>query len=68
MKNEKIKKIDQFFNHMDKMDNLAFDGEIPAVSIFLIYGGKRLKLTFCPEVVGRLQEAVEAEKEFWEED
>ena len=68
MKNEKIKKIDQFSAHMDKMDNLAFDGEIPAVSIFLIYGGKRLELTFCPEVVGKLQEAVAAEKEYWGED
>jgi hypothetical protein len=68
MKNEKIKKIDQFSAHMDKMDDYFFEGEIPTVSVFLIYGGKRLELTFCPEVMEKLQEAIAAEKEYWGED
>jgi hypothetical protein len=38
------------------------------VSVFLIYGGKRLELTFCPEVMEKLQEAIAAEKEYWGED
>ena len=68
MKNEKIKKIDQFSAHMDEMDNRFFEGEIPAVSLFLVYGGRRIKLTFCPEVTEKIREAIAAEKEYWEED
>ena len=67
LKNKKTEEIEKFVAHMDKMDNFAFEGEIPAVGIYLIYGGKRLGLTFCPEVVERLQEAIAAEKEYWEE-
>jgi hypothetical protein len=53
---------------MDKMDDYFFEGEIPTVSVFLIYGGKRLELTFCPEVMEKIREAIAAEKEYWEED
>jgi len=68
MKNKRIKKIERFAAHMDEMDNRFFEGEIPAVSLFLVYGGRRIKLTFCPEVTEKIREAVAAEREYWEED
>ncbi len=67
MKDKKLKEIKEFIGHMGKMDNHVFDGHIPAVDVYLVYGGRSLKLSHWPEVVELLRAAVKAEKEYWEE-
>ena len=56
-----------FLEYIDEVTDLVFEGETGDPEIVLQFADKKLDLTFCPEVVECLREAIIAEKEYREE-
>ena len=56
-----------FLEYIDEVTDLVFEGETGDPEIVLQFADKKLDLTFCPEVMEILRQAVVEEKEYQEE-
>jgi len=56
-----------FLEYVDEIMEMVFEGETGDPEIVLQFADKKLDLTFCPEVVDHLRQAIIAEKEYQEE-
>ena len=53
-----------FLEYVDEMMEMVFEGETGDPEIVLQFADKKLDLSFCPEVVEKIRQAIIAEKEY----